>query len=67
MYSIKMQNHIPAEFAGPHRGMEKPERGGLPLLEPFYYLKNFELVLSTIATRKGAVPPPASASQHCCC
>jgi hypothetical protein len=51
MYSSQMQSHIPAEFAGPHRGIEKSERSGPPLLEPFYYLKNFELVLSTIASR----------------
>jgi hypothetical protein len=30
---------------------EPPARSGLPLLEPLYYLKNFELVLATIESR----------------
>jgi len=31
--------------------VEEPARSGLPVLEPFYYLKNFELVLTTILSR----------------
>lgn len=40
------------ESRGREAHVEEPAaRGGVPLLEPFYYLKNFELVLSTIESR----------------
>jgi hypothetical protein len=40
-----------ANSAGRHARVEKPPRSDLPVLAPFYYLKNFELVLATIESR----------------
>jgi hypothetical protein len=57
MYSMQMSmrsletNQLHEDLAGRDPPMEKPSRRGLPVLAAFYYLKNFELVLSAIESR----------------
>jgi FAN1, HTH domain/VRR-NUC domain/Fanconi anemia-associated nuclease SAP domain len=56
MYSISMETPETSHFHQETRGRdarveEEAARSGLSLLEPFYYLKNFELVLGMIESR----------------